>query len=491
MNAVETLSEDTGRVRKLGEKIAERIIGEIIGRGWPVGENLGTERELLARYGIARATFREAIRQVERHGAAHMRRGSGGGLIVAERPRAAAVRAMISYFELTGVSFADQHEMRETLEVTVARLAAERIDETKAAELADVVEALRQETDFAGNVAGNMKIRVGVAEATGNPALPLFIEALNGVLREILKVLRFDEDAFVRDRKQSVEFKHRLVQAISRHDAREAERLVHEDANRRLLAMTSAIARPAGPGGRIGDAAALPDWWENEHGRLKLSEHIVYRIVNDIAKLGWKHGHNLGKEADLQPRYNVSRAVLREAIRQLELHGVARMKTGLQGGLIISRVDPSYTVELVTTYLRSTPIELIHLWEIQSSVQVFAAARLAQIAGEEDVRALQAAMETLRAAPAEAYLHQAYMLHREISGRTGNRVIALFNRILIQCSLEHHLPVAEPARVWLVDMHQKVVDAICAGDHQRAEREMATIFLRSRAWMVARSAQEA
>ena len=480
MSAVK--AADGVRVRKLGERVAERIIAEIVARGWPVGENLGAERELLVRYGISRATFREAIRQVEQHGAAHMRRGAGGGLIVAKRPRAAAVRAMVAFFELTHVSFADQHEVRETLEVAAARLAAERITAAKAADLAQIVESLRSETDYVRNVAGNMQVRVGVAEATGNPALALFIEALNGVQREILKALRFDESAFQLDRTQSVDFKHRLVQALTRHDADEAERLVHEDANRRLLAMTSAFTRTATPDPSVDPHQALPVWWEADEPPHKLSDRVVYRIINDIAKLGWKVGHNLGREADLQPRYQVSRAVLREAIRQLELHGIATMKAGLQGGLIISRVDPAYTVELVTTYLRSTPFDVLHIWETQSAIQVFAAMRLAQRADAEDRQALRAAMDALRDARLDAYIERANVLHREISDRTGNRVISLFNRVLIRNALEFLPPVPEPARVWLVDMHQKVVDAICAGDFRSAEREMTEIFRRSGRW---------
>ena len=54
------------RKKKLGEQIAQQIIRHIIDSGWPQNENLGTERELLERYNISRATFREAVRQVER-----------------------------------------------------------------------------------------------------------------------------------------------------------------------------------------------------------------------------------------------------------------------------------------------------------------------------------------------------------------------------------------------------------------------------------------
>ena len=69
--------------RKLGEVLAERIEDEIIERGWPVGQVLGSEADLIEKYDVSRAVFREAMRIVDHHGVAEMRRGPGGGLVVA------------------------------------------------------------------------------------------------------------------------------------------------------------------------------------------------------------------------------------------------------------------------------------------------------------------------------------------------------------------------------------------------------------------------
>ena len=48
----------------------------------------------MERYGIGRATLREAIRQLERHGVANMRRGSGGGLVISRPARDSAALAL-------------------------------------------------------------------------------------------------------------------------------------------------------------------------------------------------------------------------------------------------------------------------------------------------------------------------------------------------------------------------------------------------------------
>ena len=71
-----------GEVVKTGVALARRIEDEVIAQGWPVDRWLGSEPELIERYGVSRAAFREAVRLLEHHGVARMRRGPGGGLIV-------------------------------------------------------------------------------------------------------------------------------------------------------------------------------------------------------------------------------------------------------------------------------------------------------------------------------------------------------------------------------------------------------------------------
>ena len=66
----------------MAASIADAIVADVIAQGWPEGQVLGSEPELLERYGVSRAVFREAVRLVEHKEVARMRRGPGGGLIV-------------------------------------------------------------------------------------------------------------------------------------------------------------------------------------------------------------------------------------------------------------------------------------------------------------------------------------------------------------------------------------------------------------------------
>ncbi|HEV7792184.1 MAG TPA: GntR family transcriptional regulator, partial [Pseudonocardia sp.] len=57
-------------------------------------------------------------------------------------------------------------------------------------------------------------------------------------------------------------------------------------------------------------------------GTGKLAARVARQIEQDVLRTGWPVGEVLGSETELRERYQVSRAVLREAIRLVEHHQV-------------------------------------------------------------------------------------------------------------------------------------------------------------------------
>ena len=162
--------------RKLGERIAERLERRIIEQGWPVGHVMGSEPDLLAELGISRAVLREAVRVLEHHGVATMRRGPGGGLVVTVPDAGAAVRASALMLEYHNATPQQIFEARSALELKCVELAAERIDEDGIARLRRTL-ALEEETQRQGEV-GSHGLHTLLAELAGNPAFGLFIGVL-------------------------------------------------------------------------------------------------------------------------------------------------------------------------------------------------------------------------------------------------------------------------------------------------------------------------
>src|SRR5438105_9982858 len=145
-------------------------------QGWPVGDVLGSEGELLERYGVSRAVFREAVRLVEHEQVARMRRGPGGGLVVTEPSVDAIIDAAVLYLHRVDARLDEVFEARLVLEEIATELASARLGESDLAPLRALVRDER-----AGRLDDPRALHSMLAAMTGNPALELFVEILNRV----------------------------------------------------------------------------------------------------------------------------------------------------------------------------------------------------------------------------------------------------------------------------------------------------------------------
>ena len=73
--------------RKGAETVVRNITLSIVSKNMESGDLVGTEAELIEQEGVSRALFREAVRLLEHHQIARMRRGPGGGLFVVDAER--------------------------------------------------------------------------------------------------------------------------------------------------------------------------------------------------------------------------------------------------------------------------------------------------------------------------------------------------------------------------------------------------------------------
>ena len=119
---------------KGAETVARRITRTVVAENLQPGDLVGTEPELIEREGVSRALFREAVRLLEYHHIARMRRGPGGGLFVMAPSADAVTETAAIYLARHGMQLSELAELRTGVEVATADLAAQRID-TEGAEL--------------------------------------------------------------------------------------------------------------------------------------------------------------------------------------------------------------------------------------------------------------------------------------------------------------------------------------------------------------------
>ncbi|MGA4541871.1 FadR/GntR family transcriptional regulator [Uniformispora flossi] len=167
-----------GGSQRLAETVAARIEKDIVSSGWSTGTVLGSERELIERYGVSRAVFREAVRLVEHHQMARMRRGPGGGLVVTEPDPGIVRDAARVYLRRAAVSRRQLFDARMALELAGVTAAAEKLTEPGIARLTESLATERDLIDRGVTLGHARNLHSVIAELAGNPALTLFVEVL-------------------------------------------------------------------------------------------------------------------------------------------------------------------------------------------------------------------------------------------------------------------------------------------------------------------------
>lgn len=460
-----TIEPDTARTDKRASRIARRIEADIVRRGWTVGESLGSEHALQQRYGVSRSVLREAVRLVEHHQAARMRRGPNGGLLICEPDAGPATRAVVIYLDYLGSTSTDLLNARLVLEPLAAALAAERIDEAGIERLRAVLRAGGHWRP--GQPAPRDEFHVVLAEQSKNPVLQLFIDVLMRLTRRYARATRAGLEDLIRDehREQHSE----IAAAVTAGDSARATML----SERHVEAVSAWLQQHHRPGQAHRRRARRLD---AEAPRGKLAEVLAATIGDDITTDGWQVGSVFGTETALLERYRVSRAVFREAVRLLEYHAVAHMRRGPGGGLVVTTPQPQASIDTIALYLQYRRPSREDLRCVRDAIEIDNVGKVVKRRAESEVAVF---LETRGPAPVEApdddraALVEEYRFHRGLSQLAGNPVLDLFLQIIVELFRRHWSSTGQALPTWTDTVavghaHSRILEAIAAGDESLA-----------------------
>lgn len=475
MTIGETTEPDPGRGDKRAARIARDIEADIVRRGWAVGESLGSEAVLQQRYGASRSVLREAVRLVEHHQVARMRRGPNGGLLICEPDAGPATRAVVIYLEHLGTTLADLLSARLVLEPLAAALAAEHIDEAGIARLRQVLQA---EAEWRpGLPAPRDEFHIALAEQSKNPVLQLFIDVLMRLTRRYARAARTDSaDAAVEAAHQMRDAHAGIVEAVTAGDPARAKTL----SERHVERVTAWLHEHRDPAGRPRSGAAQQrPRLTQEAPRGKLAEVLAANIADDIAAGGWQVGSVVGTETTLLDRYKVSRAALREAVRLLEYHEVARMRRGPGGGLIVTTPRAQASIDTIALYLQYRQPSREDLRCVRDAIEIDNVAKVVKRRTDAEVAAFldprgwaDGNAEDVRNAGLEEF-----RFHVGLAQLAGNALLDLFLRIIVELFRRHwstHRSPMGQAQLSTTDVvavqhaHLRILEAIESGDDSLA-----------------------
>lgn len=177
----------------LSARLADMLQAAILSGEFRLGDALPTERELMARHGISRATVREALRSLQAQGLIEARRGRNGGSYVCG-PTSRTLRASIDLF-ITGhtIKYSDLIAAREAIEPIAAAQAALNRSEKDLDLLLDLTRAGEQHVgDLKRFSEINIEWHLAIVNASHNPLFIGFMSSISAALFSATNRQEFD-----------------------------------------------------------------------------------------------------------------------------------------------------------------------------------------------------------------------------------------------------------------------------------------------------------
>ena len=207
----------------------------------------------------------------------------------------------------------------------------------------------------------------------------------------------------------------------------------------------------------------------------RLSDRLADALLEHILATDLQPGDRLPTEAELGRQFEVSRTVVREAVRSLAARGVVDVRPG--AGLTVSRVDPSMASELLRLVVRgSTGLTYDRVHEVRRTLEVELARLAAERATDEEI----ASLERIHAAQVAAYddiplaARIDVTFHRTIAAMTRNELFVIMldslSDVMLQVRLQA-MPTPGDQEDGLRE-HEAIIEAIKGREPAAARRAM-------------------
>ncbi|MDO8802307.1 FadR/GntR family transcriptional regulator [Phenylobacterium sp.] len=218
------------------------------------------------------------------------------------------------------------------------------------------------------------------------------------------------------------------------------------------------------------------------HGR-SFTHDIVQRLGQEIVCGVYGAQNPFPIEAELCKRLGVSRSVLREAVKMLTTKGLLnarpRQGTWVEPETNWNLLDP----DVLRWFLerKFSPTLLLEFTQVRLAIEPMAASMAARLATDEAKAAIIAALDRMKAAERgeDDPLESDIAFHVAILRASGNRFLTQM-RDLIDVALRTSIRLTnrrKGVRLASIADHQKVSDAILAGDTEGASRAMRELML--------------
>ena len=198
--------------------------------------------------------------------------------------------------------------------------------------------------------------------------------------------------------------------------------------------------------------------------RKNFCDEIVEDLYSKILSGIYKPGDQIPNEFELAEKYNVSRFVIREAIKNLCTSGIIRVERGR--GTFVNKLNSVSFMKPLLPLLMLDDREMVEICEARLAIEKQTVLLCAQKASEEDVENLYSLLkemeECLGDNDFEGYNNLDFKFHLYIAKASGNRILYIMLETIQDLLIAelHRTSVAPNANKNSIARHRSIVDAL-------------------------------
>lgn len=206
---------------------------------------------------------------------------------------------------------------------------------------------------------------------------------------------------------------------------------------------------------------------------VRRSQLVIEQILNRIRDDTFPIGAKLPSEREIATQMNVSRTVVREALRVLELAGIAESRIG-DGTYVKCSSEPDWksSISATLTSRLSASVDIMEALEARKALDLSVISLLKEDDTPLDTSVPNQIVDNMRAAIDEGrlsdYLKLSLDIHIAIAEVTGNRILAETERFLVEIVREHFWVIERdysPEKAeYSFQIHKEMMKAIDRGD---------------------------
>jgi GntR family transcriptional repressor for pyruvate dehydrogenase complex len=207
----------------------------------------------------------------------------------------------------------------------------------------------------------------------------------------------------------------------------------------------------------------------------RVSEAVLAQLKEAILLGHFKSGEKLPSERELTEEFQVSRGVIREAIRALEITGFVVLRQGPTGGAFVTNLSFEHVGSAFLDLFLANKVSIPELAHVRCYVEPEVARLAALNATEEDKRRLEEAQdaEFMPLTTATTRINQLQRVHHIIAESCQNHFFEAITKSMMRLTYEI-VEAVEPDHqaLHMPGEHQEIIEAVINGNDGEAKAAM-------------------